>query len=275
MRRTLSAILLLSILSAAPAARAGAEPSPEPPDRPLTAGFLVVDGVYNSELMAPYDVLQHTVFHVDEAAGGGIRVLTVSPDGEPITTFEGLRLVPDHGFDDVPPLDVLVVPSAEGSMDEDLENRRMIDWVRRTGRKARFVMSLCDGAFVLAEAGLLDGRQATTFPADYQAFSDRFAGVDLKINVSFVHDGPALTSQGGARSYDLAMYLVDLLYGEEAAAGVGRGLLIPWPPEPKTMPNIVVEPAMHAEPEPPAPEGSAGASASARPDPTAAPETAP
>lgn len=207
--------------------------------RPLTAAFLVVDGVYNSELMAPYDILHHTVFHTQP----GIEVFTVSPDGAPVTTFEGLRLTPHYSFESAPPIDILVVPSAEGSLDKDLENERMIGWVRSTGRQARFVMSLCDGAFVLAQAGLLDGRTATTFPSDYQAFADRFPGVDLKINVSFVHDGPMLTSQGGARSYDVAMYLVDLLYGADVAAGVGRGLLIPWPPEPGTVTSFVADPA--------------------------------
>jgi transcriptional regulator GlxA family with amidase domain len=185
----------------------------------------VVDGVYNSELMAPYDVLHHTVVHTDPDPG--IEVFVVSPDGEAVTSFEGIRIVPHHSFESAPPIDILVVPSAEHSMGSDLENREMIDWVRETAGFARWVMSLCDGAFVLAEAGLLDGRSATTFPSDYDAFAERFPDVHLRINVSFVHDGKYLTSQGGAKSYDPAMYLVDRLYGEAVAQGVGRGLLTP------------------------------------------------
>lgn len=206
-----------------------------PEDRPLRAGFLVVDGVYNSELMAPYDILHHTVFHTQP----GIEVTTISPDGEPVTTFEGIVLDPHHGFDSAPPLDILVVPSAEHSMDTDLENERLIAWVRETGKNARFVMSLCDGAFVLAKAGLLDDHAATTFPDDQKRFAQMFPGVDLRINVSFVHDGRAITSVGGAKSYDPAMYLVDLLYGEEVARGVGHGLLIDWPPKPGRAPRYV------------------------------------
>jgi transcriptional regulator GlxA family with amidase domain len=107
------------------------------------------------------------------------------------------------------------------------------------------VVSLCDGAFVLAEAGLLDGRAATTFPKDYEDFAARFPAVDLRINVSFVHDGKMLTSQGGVRSYDVAMYLVDLLYGQEVAARVGAGLLIPWPLDRDVYPpyTVVIDPA--------------------------------
>ncbi|MDX1999654.1 MAG: DJ-1/PfpI family protein [Thermoanaerobaculia bacterium] len=213
-------------------------PSPVPADRPLRAGFLVVNGVYNSELMAPYDILHHTVFHTQP----GIEVFTVSPDGAPIKTFEGLTLTPHFSFATAPPIDILVVPSAEHSMDSDLGNRAMIDWVRTTASKARFVVSLCDGAFVLAAAGLLDGRAATTFPTDLETFAQRFPTVDLRINVSFVHDRELLTSQGGARSYDVALYLVDLLYGEEVARRVGRGLVLPWPQGPEQMPRIEIDP---------------------------------
>ncbi len=213
----------------------------EPPaglaERTLNAGFLIVDGVYNTELTAPFDIFHHVRFH----APPGMEVFTVSPGGESVTTFEGLEIAADHGFADAPPIDVLVVPSAEHSMDSDLENEEMIAWVRETGARAHFVVSLCDGAFVLARAGLLDGLAVTTFPGDQDRFAEMFPHLDLKRGVSFVHDGKALTSEGGARSFDAAMYLADHLYGERAAQGIGRGMVIPWPPAPGTMPALVVE----------------------------------
>ncbi len=191
----------------------------------------MVDGVYNSELMAPYDVLQHTVFH----ARPGIEVFTVSPGGQPVTTFEGIRITPAYSFQNAPPIDILVVPSARGSMDRDLKDTALINWVRQVGGRARHVVSLCDGAFVLAQAGLLDGVPATTFPDDYKRLAQMFPRIDLRINVSFVDAGKVLTSEGGARSYDVAMHLVDKLYGPKVAQGVGHGLLIPWPPAPGTL----------------------------------------
>jgi putative intracellular protease/amidase len=138
--------------AAAPAPAAGL-----PTDRPLRAGFLVVDGVYNTELAAPFDVFQHTAFHTKP----GIQAFTVSPTGQPVTTFEGLRIAPQYSFANAPPIDILVLPSARGSMDKDLENRAMLDWVRQTAGQARYVISLCDAAFVLAKAGLLDGVAAS------------------------------------------------------------------------------------------------------------------
>lgn len=238
---TLAAMAALACagIAGAPDQSAYSEPSPGDGSRPLRAGFVVVDGVYNTELMAPYDVFEHTRHH--DPSGRGIEVFTISPDGEEIVTAEGLRIRPHHSFATAPTLDILVVPSARGSRDRDLENARLIEWVAATGGEARYVMSLCWGAFVLAEAGLLDERAATTFPADYARFARTFPQVDLRFNVSFVHDRDRLTSQGGARSYEVAMYLVERLFGEDVAAGVGSGLLIPWPPVPR--PDIVAEPA--------------------------------
>jgi len=215
--------LLSLLLAACGGTRAAEEPVPIP--RQLQVGFLIVDGVYNTELIAPYDVFQHTAFHVRP----GMKVFTVAPSLEPVRTFEGLRIQPDYTLVSAPPIDVLVVPSAEHSMDSDLENAPLIEWVRNTGRRAQYVFSLCDGAFVLAQAGLLQGRAATTFPSDIPRFRELFSpGVDCRDDVSFVHDGALLTSVGGARSYDAALYLTEILYGEKAAQGIGRGLVIDW-----------------------------------------------
>ena len=219
-----------------------------PADRHLSVGFLIVDGVYNTELTAPYDILQHPKFHTDP----WMEVFTVSPNGEPVTTFEGLSIGAHHSFATAPPIDILIVPSAEGSMDADLQNEEMMTWVAEVGEQALFVMSLCDGAFVLAQAGLLDGLASTTFPSDQDRFAEMFPQLDLRRGMSFVHDGKAITSQGGAKSFDPAMYLVDHLYGEEVAFRVGRGLVIPWPPVATRIEGLVIQPEDRAEAETPA-----------------------
>ena len=191
---------------------------------PLNVGFLVLNHVYNSELMAPYDVFHHTKFH----AQPGMKVFTVGVDSNSVETFEGLRIQTDYTIHNAPAVDVLVIPSAEHNMDSDLKNVQLRDWVKSTADKSKYVVTLCDGAFMLANTGLLDGKQATTFPTDVAKFKQLFPRIITLENYSFVHDGKFLTSQGGAKSYDVAMYLVDLLYGEKVAAGVGAGLVLPW-----------------------------------------------
>jgi len=97
----------------------------------------MVDGVYNTELIAPIDILHHTRFHTEH----GIEVFTVAPHGGIATSFEGQRIGADYSFASAPSADILVVPSAEHSMDTDLDNEAMMQWVRETGDEAMFVMS--------------------------------------------------------------------------------------------------------------------------------------
>ncbi len=189
--------------------------------------FLVMNGTYNTELSAPYDIFQHTRFREGIRA---MNVFTVANTRQPVTTFEGIRLLPDFDYrsDALPRIDILVVPSAEHHLDSDLTDTAMIGFVRRVGREALFVTSHCDGAFVLAKAGLLDSAACTTFPADIPALRQMFPGLDVRDSVLFVHDGKYITSAGGARSFDAAMYLCQLLYGPNVTARLGEGLVLDW-----------------------------------------------
>ena len=222
--RSIALALLVATSACATTERAPLGTDPDSGGEKLQVGFLLVDGVYNTELTAPYDIFQHSIFHTEP----GMRVFTVGPSRTPVTTFEGLRILPDYGYAEAPPIDVLVVPSAEGSMDSDLEDRAMMDFVRARGAAADYVVSLCDGAFVLAAAGLLDGHRASTFPSDIPRFREMFPAVDVVEDVSFVRDRRAITSAGGALSFDPALYLAEELFGAQAARGMGRGLCIDW-----------------------------------------------
>ena len=190
-------------------------------------GILIMDGVYNTEMTAPMDIFQHTIFRDSIKS---MNVFLIAEDMDMVTTFEGMRILPDYSFtdDNHPPIDILVVPSAEHHLDTDLENETMIDWVAKTGKSAQFVTSHCDGAFVLAKAGLLDEVASTTFPSDIEKYREMFPQLDVRENVIFVHDGKFITSAGGARSFDGALYLTELLYGKEVARRLARGLVIDW-----------------------------------------------
>ena len=196
-----------------------------PPEEVWNVAFLIMDGVYNTELTAPMDVFQHTVFHTQL----GMKVFTIAESLNPITSFEGLVIQPDYSYtDSFPKIDVLVVPSAEHHLDSDLEDTSMIAFVKETGAQAHYVMSLCDGAFVLAKAGLLDEVASTTFPSDVPAYRKMFPQLTVHEEVLFVHDGKYITGAGGAKSFEPALYLCERLYGKRVADGIGRGLVINW-----------------------------------------------
>ena len=204
----------------------------------LNACFLIMDGVYNSELTAPYDIFHHTIFRDSIQP---MNVFTVANTNTPITTFEGLRILPNFNYliDQLPPIDILVVPSAEHHLDSDLEDQAMIQFVQQASKTAKYVTSHCDGAFVLAKAGLLDGIVSTTFPSDIALMREMFPQLDVRDSVLFVHDGKFITSAGGAKSFEAALYLSEFLYGKKVARQLAKGLVIDWDLE--QVPHLVIE----------------------------------
>lgn len=206
------------------------------PER-YNVGFLIMDGVYNTELTAPYDIFQHTIFRDSIKA---MNVFLVANTHHAVTTFEGIRLIPDFNYlvDSLPRIDILVVPSAEHHLDTDLEDEAMIRFVQEVDKQALYITSHCDGAFVLAKAGLLDEVESTTFPSDIAAYREMFPQLKVHEDVIFVHDGKYITSAGGARSFDAALYLCEVLYGKKVARRLAKGLVIDW--DLAKVPHVVV-----------------------------------
>lgn len=196
------------------------------PDR-YNVAFLIMEGTYNTEYTAPYDIFQHTQYREGIKA---MNTFTVANTLKPVTTFEGLRILSDFDYtkDSLPQIDILVVPSAEHHLDSDLKDSVMINFVKRVDASAKFMTSHCDGAFVLAKAGLLDNVMSTTFPSDIETYKKMFPQLEVKDSVLFVHDGKYITSAGGAKSFEAALYLCEILYGKEIADSLAKGLVIDW-----------------------------------------------
>jgi transcriptional regulator GlxA family with amidase domain len=232
------AALMAISCSRAGKSEAGTADQPATGQDPYNVAFLIMDGTYNTEFTAPYDIFQHTKYRDSIRA---MNTFTVANTLEPITTFEGLRILPDYDYtrDSLPRIDVLVVPSALHHLDTDLENKALLSFVRKADENALFVTSHCDGAFVLAEAGLLEHSVSTTFPSDIPAYRKRFPQLQVADSVFFVHDGKYITSAGGARSFEAALYLCEYLYGREVAMSLAKGLVLTW--DPSVIPHLIVE----------------------------------
>jgi transcriptional regulator GlxA family with amidase domain len=200
--------------------------------------FLIMDGTFNTELTAPFDIFQHTQYRKNIKA---MNVFTVANTDDAITTFEGMRILPDYNYlkDELPKIDILVVPSAEHHLDTDLEDEAMTNFVKKIDKDAEFITSHCDGAFVLAKAGLLDDSVSTTFPSDIDKMRTMFPNLDIRKDVLFVHDGKYITSAGGAKSFEAALYLCEFLYGKNVAKSLSGGLVIDWDLE--TVPHLIIE----------------------------------
>ncbi|MBB3344677.1 DJ-1/PfpI family protein [Luteimonas sp. RC10] len=153
-------------------------------------------------------------------------VFTVAREAAPVRARAGLRVLPDHGFADCPRVDVLLVPG--GVVDAELADARTIDWIRARADEAGIVASVCTGAFLLAEAGLLSGRAATTHWEDLDALRARHRDIDVRADVRWIDEGAVVTSAGIAAGIDMSLHLVARLAGRDLAVRTARQMDVVW-----------------------------------------------
>ncbi|MCB5908913.1 GlxA family transcriptional regulator [Streptomyces pinistramenti] len=172
---------------------------------------LALDGVYPFELGIPARIFG--------SAGGLYEVLTCSADGRPVRTVADFTVTTEHGPEVLATADTVVIPPSEVT-DEAPEALALI----RPGTR---LVSICTGSYVLASAGLLDGRPATTHWHMAEEFGRRFPRVRIDPGVLFVDDGDVLTSAGAASGVDLCLHLVRKDHGSKVANQVARACVVP------------------------------------------------
>jgi len=142
-------------------------------------------------------------------------VFTVAKSPAPVSTTGGLRVIPHCGFDDAPKIDLLVVPGGFGTR-ALLDDSETLEWIRGAAKAARRVTSVCTGSLLLAKAGLLEGRRATTHWAALDLLESLASGATVERELRVVDDG-VISSAGVAAGIDMAFYVVERLFGREVA----------------------------------------------------------
>ena len=185
------------------------------------------------DFAGPYEVFTTASrMHLRRHPGAELpfRVFTFARSREPVRARAGLRAVPDYTLADCPPIDVLLIPG--GVVDDEVADAAFVQWVRERSRKATLTASVCTGAFILAEAGLLDGRATTTHWEDVADLRDRHPGLDVRENVRWVDEGGVVTSAGIAAGIDMSLHLVARLASPELARVTARQMDVPYHPQP-------------------------------------------
>ena len=144
--------------------------------------------------------------------------------GALVRTDRGPRIALTHGLQRAATADTVIVPPHNA---HDTVPRQLIDTVRRAHARGARVVSLCTGAFLLAAAGVLDGRRATTHWAECSDLARRYPRIEVDPDVLYVDNGDVLTSAGSAASLDLCLYLVRADRGADQAADLARELVVP------------------------------------------------
>ena len=157
------------------------------------------------------------------AGGPAYEIRTASVGGQAVRTTSGLTIVPDTALADQETPHTVLVPGGQGSRAPAPE---LIGWLRAHAPEAERIVSVCTGTFVLAEAGLLDGRRVTTHWANCARLAQRFPDVTVDPEPIFVRDGNVATSAGVTAGIDLALALVEDDHGRDVALAVARQLVV-------------------------------------------------
>jgi putative intracellular protease/amidase/YHS domain-containing protein len=193
----------------------GKQPSAKP--NPLTppaqgsipVAFLLSEGAVIIDFCGPWEVFQDVSIpgRKDEA----FRLYTVAETIQPIRASGGMKIVPDYTLATAPAPRVVVIPAQRG------RGAATLEWIRKSAKSADVTMSVCTGAFLLAETGLLAGKAATTHHDGYRQFAMEFPDIRLKRGARFVEDGSLASAGGLSSGIDLALRVVERYFGREVA----------------------------------------------------------
>ena len=185
-------------------------------DKHPTVAILLFDGVEIIDYSGPWEVF----------GAAGFAVHTVAAESGPIKTVFGQKVIPDYTLESSPHTDILLIPG--GGISKPLNDSRVIGWIQSRAKESRYVVSVCNGAFILAKAGLLDGLSATTT----RGLIGRLEKTALKTKVvhdqRYVDNGKVITTGGLSAGIDGALHVVSKIRGKEAAQSVATGLEYKW-----------------------------------------------
>lgn len=184
-------------------------------------GILVFDGVLTSDVTAPIEVFgaatKHKWFSDYEV------VVVSSSRKKTIRSEEGLTIVADTTIYHSPPMDILIVGSAY-DMTPHLNNHDLISYIKSSAQQAPWMASNCSGAFLLGEAGVLDGKRATTWAGGEKDLAKAYPKIDVVFDTNVVEGKRVITSNGGPVSYEAAFALLEKLSSKKRATEISEAI---------------------------------------------------
>ena len=197
---------------------------------PRTVGILVFPEVEVLDFCGPFEVFSVTRLDDERRRDEPppYKVVLIAESRDIVVATGGLKVVPDLGLDDSPPLDVLVVPGGWGTRRE-IDNERLIAWIAGQASQVTTVASVCTGSLLLGKAGLLHGKRATTHWRVIHEMRGWFPTVTVIDDEHVVRDGNVITSEGISAGIDMALRVVAIHHGEAVARATARYMEYPIP----------------------------------------------
>ncbi|MEH7378917.1 DJ-1/PfpI family protein [Bacillus sp. JJ1533] len=190
-------------------------------------GFLLFDYVDVLDFAGPAEVLSLTAHNKTEQAltlykknllpTRPFEVYTLSETGMEITTHSGIKVKPDFSIDTSPKLDILIIPGGPlRAVQGVAKNLKIIDWII-SHKSIDYLCSVCTGAYILGETGLLDGKKATTHHLALELLREKYPKIEVVSDSKVVQDGNIVSSGGVSSGINMALYLVEQIIGKSAA----------------------------------------------------------
>ena len=192
---------------------------------PRNLAILIFDGVQIIDYTGPYETFGHTYSN----DGDAFNIYTVSEKTNAITTSMGMSVNPKFSFENAPKPDLLLVPG--GDVRAQVNSPTVLKWVQDASKNAEIVMSVCNGAFILAKAGLLDGMEATTTAGLIPLLRQEAPKVKVVDDRRFVDNGHIITTAGLSSGIDGALHVIERLYGRGTAQMAALGMEYNWDPD--------------------------------------------
>lgn len=193
-------------------------------NQPRIVAVLLFDEVEVLDFCGPYEVFSVAGRRQDRDL---FHVHTVAEDSRPVLARGGLSVNPHHTLDDAPAPDILVVPGGFGTRRE-MNNAALTGWIAARAQGAEIVFSVCTGALLLARAGLLDGKMATTHHGAFDLLEQVAPGARVERDRRYVDNGQIILSAGISAGIDAALYIVSRLHGLELARETARYMEYDW-----------------------------------------------
>ncbi|KAA0560435.1 DJ-1/PfpI family protein [Bacillus sp. CH30_1T] len=185
-----------------------------------TVGILLFNDVEVLDFAGPFEVF--SVATLPNSNEKPFIVKTLSENGDLVTARNGLKVFPDFSFANHPSLDIVIIPGGYGAEQIEINNPSIIEWIKSQQSKTEFLTSVCTGALLLAKAGILDGRKATTHWMDIDRLKHEFPKVSVQRDVKFVDEGSIITSGGISAGINMSFHLISRLHGKDVAVETAK-----------------------------------------------------
>lgn len=187
-------------------------------DEKIKVGIFLFNEVEVLDFAGPFEVFSLSSKNNEKL----FEIITIGETGELISARNGLKVLPMANFKDKIKLDILIIPGGYGAEEIEIKNQITINWIKEQKSKVKILASVCTGAFLLAESGILDNKSATTHWMDIDRLENEYPKIKIIKNLKFVDEDDIITSGGISAGINMSFHIIKRLFGVDIAKSTAK-----------------------------------------------------